>query len=303
MIDAIILGSGAGGGFPQWNSAMPACRDAFTGRLPTRSQASIAVSADGLNWFILNASPDLRQQIIATPALHPREAPRSTPIQGVILTCGEIDAVVGLLTLRERQRFSLHAARPTLDRLAENPIFGALDPELVPRSILLPDEPVTLDLTSGKPSGLTLLPFVVPGKAPLYAEAQPSEAGETIGLAISDGTHTLLFIPGCADITPDIRARVARADAVFFDATLWRDDEMIRAGLGAKTGARMGHVSVSGESGVLECLSDHPDIAVLMHINNSNPILIPGTQERAAAEAAGWRVGEDGQHYRLGDRA
>ncbi|AQS88036.1 pyrroloquinoline quinone biosynthesis protein PqqB [Neoasaia chiangmaiensis NBRC 101099] len=303
MIDAIILGSGAGGGFPQWNSAATGCRAAFTGDAPARTQTSLAVSADGRNWFVLNAAPDLRAQIIATPALHPRTAPRSTPIQGVLLTNGEIDAITGLLTLRERQALSLYATATTHAQLEANPIFGALDPALVPRKRLLPGQSLNLPNTDGTPSGLTVSPFDVPGKAPLYAENQPSQPGETIGLEITDGTHRLVFIPGCAHITPDVKNRVRHADIVFFDATLWQDDEMIRAGLSPKTGARMGHVSISGPGGVLAELPDAPAQRVLIHINNSNPILLPQTPERAIVEAAGWQVGQDGQRFTLGDAA
>lgn len=300
MIDALILGAGAGGGFPQWNSAQPGCRAAFAGDVPSRSQTSLAVSADGVHWFVLNAAPDLRAQIIANPALHPTTAPRSTPIQGVLLTSGEIDAVVGLLTLRERQPFGLYATATTRAQLDANPMFGALDPTIVPRRALVPGEAVALPLTDGTPSGLTVTPFDVPGKAPLYVEHLPSQPGETIGLEITDGTTHLLFIPGCADITPEIQERVKKADAVFFDATLWQDDEMIRAGLSPKTGLRMGHVSVSGPGGVLERLADAPAERILIHINNSNPILLPGTPERAAVEKAGWQIGEDGQRITLG---
>ncbi|GAJ30175.1 pyrroloquinoline quinone biosynthesis protein PqqB [Acidomonas methanolica] len=300
MIEAIILGSGAGGGFPQWNSAAPGCKAAFSGAVAARTQTSLAVSGDGAHWFLLNAAPDLRAQIIATPALHPREAPRSTPIQGVLLTSGEIDAVVGLLTMRERQPFALYATDATLAQLDANPIFGALDPAIVPRRALTPGERIDLPLTTGAPSGLSATPFDVPGKAPLYVEHLPSRPGETIGLDITDGHSHLLFIPGCADITPDIRERVRKADAVFFDSTLWRDDEMIRAGLSPKTGLRMGHVSVSGPGSVLETLTEAPELRVLVHINNSNPILLPDTPERREVEKAGWLIGEDGQRFTLG---
>lgn len=301
MIDVIVLGAAAGGGFPQWNSAAPGCVAARTRQgAKARTQASLAVSADGKRWFILNASPDLRQQIIDTPALHHQGSLRGTPIQGVVLTCGEIDAITGLLTLREREPFTLMGSDSTLQQLADNPIFGALDPEIVPRVPLILDEATSLMNKDGIPSGLLLTAFAVPGKAPLYAEAAGSRPDETLGLSITDGCKTLLFIPGCAQITPDIVERVAAADLVFFDGTLWRDDEMIRAGLSPKSGQRMGHVSVNDAGGPVECFTTcEKPRKVLIHINNSNPILFEDSPERKDVERAGWTVAEDGMTFRL----
>ncbi|WP_029603991.1 pyrroloquinoline quinone biosynthesis protein PqqB [Kozakia baliensis] len=302
MLDVIVLGSAAGGGFPQWNSNAPGCRAAREGLIPARTQTSLAVSADGERWFVLNAAPDLRAQILATPALHARHGLRSTPIQGVVLTNGEIDAITGLLTLRERERFSLYATATTQAQLDANPIFEALNREIVPRRVLEPGQPIALPCTDGAFSGLTLTAFDVPGKAPLYAEHLPSQAGETIGLEISDGTHRMVFVPGCAHITPELKERIRNADLLFFEGTLWRDDEMIRANLSPKTGLRMGHVSLTGAGGILEELTETPARKVLIHINNSNPILLPDSPERAAVEQAGWQVGEDGLHIVLGEK-
>lgn len=236
MIDIIVLGAAAGGGFPQWNSNAPGCRRARAGdpaALP-RTQASIAISGDGKNWFVVNASPDLRTQINQTPALHPSEGLRSTPIAGVILTGGEVDTITGLLTLRERQPFTLLATPEVLSMLDANPIFEALNRAVVTREPMGLDQPLALKLTDGKPAGLTIVPFAVPGKVPLYAESGPDPAaicenGETIGLEISDGSHRVCFVPGCARMTDNLRVRLRGADAVFFDGTLWVDDEMVRA--------------------------------------------------------------------------
>lgn len=300
MLDIIVLGSGAGGGFPQWNSNAPACRAAREGRIPSRSQASLAVSADGRNWFVLNASPDLRAQILATPELHAQEAVRSTPIQGVILTNGEIDSITGLLTLREREAFTLYGTAATLAQLDANPIFEAINRAIVPRLTLEELTPVALPNKDGAPSGLTLTAFDVPGKAPLYAEHLPSQKGETIGLEISDGQHRMIFLPACADLTPAIRERIRQADALFMEGTLWRDDEMIRAGLSPKSGLRMGHISMSGPDGIIAQLHDAPEHRIFIHINNSNPVLLPDSPERHEAEDAGWTIGEDGQRLTLG---
>ncbi|RUT27607.1 pyrroloquinoline quinone biosynthesis protein PqqB [Asaia sp. W19] len=303
MLHIIVLGSGAGGGFPQWNSNAPACRAARAGEIPSRSQASLAVSADGRHWFVLNASPDLRAQILATPELQAQEGVRSTPIQGVVLTNGEIDSITGLLTLREREPFRLYGTPATLSQLDANPIFEAVNREIVPRLPLDGDVPIALPNKDGTPSGLTLTAFDVPGKAPLYAEHLPSQKGETIGLTLSDGRHSMVFLPACADLTPDIRARIRHADALFMEGTLWRDDEMIRAGLSPKTGLRMGHISMSGPDGIIAQLHDAPSHRIFIHINNSNPVLLPDSPERRMAEEAGWTIGEDGLHLTLGENS
>ncbi len=307
MIRAVILGAAAGGGFPQWNSNAAACRRARSGdpAAKPRLQASLAVSADGDHWFLLNATPDLGAQIQRAPFLHPRHGLRSTPIAGVILTDGNVDAIAGLLTLREREAFTIHATASVLGVLDENPVFEVLARDVVTREAVGLDVSHPLRLADGAPSGLALTLFAVPGKVPLYLE-RPGEAPaiiegeETVGAMISDGARRLFFIPGCARVTPALRARLDGADALFFDGTLWRDDEMIRAGIGAKTGLRMGHLSVGGEDGTLAAFRDCPiPQRILVHINNSNPILLADSPEHAAVLAAGWRVGEDGMEITL----
>ncbi len=310
-LHAIVLGAAAGGGFPQWNSAGPGCRRALAGdpAAPARSQASLAVSADGLRWALLNASPDLRQQIIATPALHPRPAPghiRHSPIAAVVLTGAEVDTIAGLLTLRERHPFALYGADRALAVLAANPIFTAANPTLVPRRTLPLAAPLALADAAGAPLGLTVEAFAVPGKVPLFLEdasgADPgrAEAGETIGLRVSAGGRALFFIPGCAAFPPELAARLEGADCVFFDGTLWQDDEMLRAGAGPKTGARMGHMSIDGPGGTIAAF-DGIGVRrrILIHINNTNPVLLADSPERAAAAAAGWEVAQDGMEVTL----
>ncbi|MDG6093518.1 pyrroloquinoline quinone biosynthesis protein PqqB [Acetobacter sp. AN02] len=307
MIDLIVLGAAAGGGFPQWNSGADACNRARAADplAPARTQASIAISGDGTHWFIVNASPDLRQQITQTPELHPKTGLRSTPIQGVILTGAEVDTITGLLTLRERQPFDILASRQVLDQLDANPIFEALNRSIVTRSEFRTTETIALRHTDGTPSGLQVTPFTVPGKVPLYAEAGENpgeilENGETVGLEIADGQHRVLYIPGCADMTPGLRTRLQNADLVLFDGTLWTDDEMIRAGTGVKTGRRMGHMSVSGPDGTISALRNlNITRMIFIHINNSNPLLLADSAERAEAAAAGWEVSYDGMRITL----
>jgi pyrroloquinoline quinone biosynthesis protein B len=305
---AAVLGAAAGGGFPQWNSRAPACQRARSvdPAARARTQASLAVRAgDGEHWFLLNASPDLRQQIEANPFLQPQYGLRSSPIAGVVLTSGDVDAIAGLLVLRERQPFTVYAAPRVLDVLDANPIFEVLARDVVVRQQVQPGVPVGLHLPDGTPSGLTVELFAVPGKVPLYLE-RPGETpgiaadGNTVGALVSDGTRRLFFIPGCAAMTPALAARLDGADAVLFDGTLWQDDEMIRAGTGTKTGHRMGHMSLTGADGTLAAF-DKLKVGrkVLIHINNSNPVLLDDSPESAAVRAAGWDIGHDGMRIEL----
>ncbi|WP_206244519.1 pyrroloquinoline quinone biosynthesis protein PqqB [Novosphingobium terrae] len=300
-MNIIVLGAAAGGGFPQWNSHGAGCRRARAGdpAALARTQASIAVSGDGEHWFVINASPDLRQQINATPALHPKQGLRHSPITGVVLTGGDVDVIAGLLTLRERQPFALHATARIHGVLDANPIFEVLARDVVTRLVQALEQAFALD------QHLIATLFAVPGKVPLYLEsgAEPPSIvvdDTTVGLEITAGGKRLLYIPGCAAMTPELKARIAGADLLFFDGTLWRDDEMVTAGLGPKTGRRMGHMSLSGPEGTMAALSDVPvGQKVTLHINNSNPVLLADSAERAKLEAAGWRVAEDGMEFTL----
>lgn len=307
-MQARVLGAAAGGGFPQWNSNAQGCRRARSGdpRALSGPQASLAVSADGDRWFLLNASPDLRQQIEASLCLHPRAGLRSSPIAGVVLTGGDVDAIAGLLTLRERQPFTVYATARIQDVLNANPIFEVLARDVVARQRVTAGTPVMLALPDGSPSGLSLELFPVPGKVPLYLEQSTAapppivESEDTVGAMVSDGERRLFFIPGCAGMTGPLAQRLQGADVVLFDGTLWTDDEMLRAGVGSKTGLRMGHMSVSGPNGTIASFQGI-DVRrkVLLHINNSNPILLDNSPERAAVEAAGWEVAYDGMEIRL----
>ena len=295
----IVLGSAAGGGFPQWNSACAVGRRAWQ-RDPAaswRTQCSVALSADGERWILLNASPDLRQQILATPALHPRASPRHSPIEAIVLTNGDVDHVAGLLTLRESQPLSLYATGAILEVLSANPIFDALNPAYVVRHRMVLEQAVHV-------AGLTVVPFAVPGKVALYLEpGEPvigAESEDTIGLEVRAGGESFYFVPGCARMTGALRERLDGARLVFFDGTLWTDDEMIRSGTGTKPGARMGHISVSGPDGSLAAFTDLTvGRKIYIHINNTNPILLDDSPERAAVTGAGWEVAHDGMEVSL----
>ena len=290
-----VLGSAAGGGFPQWNSNAEGCRRARAGdpAARPRTQASVALSVDGARWFLINASPDLREQIGRAAFLHPRSDLRSSPIAGVVLTGGDVDVIAGLLTLRERQPFTLYATALIHGVLDANPIFEVLARDVVRREVAALDAAVTLD------DGLTVELFAVPGKTPLYLEGADAPAIETsettVAAAIGDGATAVFYIPGCAAMTPALAERLTGADLVFFDGTLWRDDEMVVAGLGAKTGRRMGHMSLDGPEGTLAAFAPlGVKRKVLIHINNSNPVLLEDSPERAQVVARGWEVAYDG---------
>jgi pyrroloquinoline quinone biosynthesis protein B len=303
-LSAIILGSAAGGGFPQWNCGCEVCRLAWASdpRVKPRTQASIAVTAGAAtassapSFVLVNASPDLRQQILATPALQPRGL-RMSPIAAVVLTGGEVDQTAGLLTLRERGPFGLYGTQGTLATLAANSIFSVLAADVVPRHPIGAGTPFAL------PGGIEAELFLVPGKAPLYLEgdnpALEAETEANVGIELRASEARLVFIPGAAKLTSAIAARLRDADVVLFDGTLFADDEMIEARAGTKTGRRMGHMPVSGPDGTLAALAGLARRRILIHINNTNPILIDGSPQRLAVEAAGFEVAEDGMRIEL----
>ncbi len=309
MLRVVVLGAAAGGGVPQWNCGCPVCRAARSEHPELQStQASIAISADGEHWFLVNASPDLRQQLIATPQLHPRAGKlRHSPITGVILTNGEIDAVTGLLSMREGSPFTIYAHDNVLAILRDNSIFNVLNEKNVRRQPIELDRTFEPMLPDGAPSGIEILPFSAPGKSAWYLEgkAHPAGdrgAGDTLGLRIGDKAtgKYFYFLAACASMTDELKSRLAGAPLIFFDGTVWRDDELIVAGLGTKTGQGMGHIAMSGDGGAIEALSGlNIGRKVFLHINNSNPALLHDSAERQQAERAGWQIPTDGTEITL----
>ncbi|MEQ1669671.1 MAG: pyrroloquinoline quinone biosynthesis protein PqqB [Hyphomicrobium sp.] len=306
-----VLGSGAGGGFPQWNCTCHNCQSVRDGKpgFTARTQSSLAVSTDGASWALLNASPDLRQQIADAPALqaNPKYGLRNSPIKAVVMTNGDVDHMSGVINLREAQPFTIYATRRVLGIVKDNSIFRILAADTVRHEELTLGQPVALS-GAGAGLGLDVEAFDVPGKIALYLEdasAGPSlgtTTGDTIGLKVTERASgkTFFYIPGCATLDDALKARLKGASHVFFDGTLFDDDEMVRAGLMPKTGPRMGHISMSGPKG---SIAEFHDLGVkrkiYVHINNSNPVLDEASKQRRAVEAAGWDVGYDGMEVRL----
>jgi len=253
----------------------------------------LAVSSDGENWLLINASPDLRQQIVRTPDLHPKKSPRDTPIRVVLLTNGDVDHVAGLLSLREEQVLRVMATSAVLEALASNAVFDVLSPRAVTREAVRLDEPF-------RPlGGLAVTLFAVPGKVPLWLEGSEPTIGETtettVGVMIESNGRHLAYVPGCALVTESVRERVKGVDVLLFDGTVLFDDDMSRAGVGEKTGWRMGHVPMTGERGSIKALAEVPiGKRIFVHINNTNPVLIEGSPERRLVENAGWQIAYDG---------
>ena len=299
-MQVVILGSAAGGGVPQWNCRCSICSLAWQGdpRVKPRTQSSIAVSPDGERWLLVNASPDMRQQIQANRAMFPREGLRHSPIHAVLLTNGDVDHVAGLLTLREMQPFTLYATPGILGSVNDNRVFDVLSGEAVKR------RPIALDETFEPVPDLSVTLFSVPGKVPLWLEDANMEIGAetetTVGAMIEAGGKRLAYIPGCARVTDGLKRRIEGVDALLFDGTVLEDDDMIRAGVGTKTGWRMGHIQMNGETGSIASLADTTiGRRVFVHVNNTNPVLVEGSPERESVETRGWTVAHDGLELTL----
>ncbi|MCV3270726.1 pyrroloquinoline quinone biosynthesis protein PqqB [Roseobacter sinensis] len=292
----IVLGAGAGGGLPQWNCGCRNCKDARDGTIASMTQSSVAVSANGSDWAVLNASPDIRAQVQRVRQMHPG-ALRGTPIASVVLTNGDIDHIAGLLTLREKTPFTTYATASGLEILESNSVFNVLDAELVAR------HRIELEAPFEAAPGLRTTAFSVPGKVALFLEGDTlnlEEAGEqTVGLILETEAARAIYIPGCAKVPDWLLERLEGADLLLFDGTVWNNDDMQQTGTGEKTGARMGHLPLNGAEGSLKRLAGVEGRKVYIHINNTNPILQPESPERAEVEARGWEIAYDGMEIML----
>ncbi len=258
------------------------------------TQSSLAVSAEGRDWVVLNASPDLRAQFAVSPALAPVGL-RGTSVRAVILTNGDIDHIAGLLSLREGTAFEVIATPAVLSILHDNEVFRVLNSDLVTFREMALD-------TAFEVAGLRVTPFAVPGKIALFledGEPDTQAVGEqTVALRIEAGGRMMHYAPGCAALPPGLPERLTDADMLCFDGTVWADDDMIRSGTGPKTGARMGHMAMSGPEGSLARLAGGRARKVFIHLNNTNPVLRPGPEREAVLEA-GWGIAADGEEIVL----
>ena len=303
-----VLGSAAGGGFPQWNCACVNCggmREGLIAASP-RTEESIALSVDGEDWFLINASPKIHAQIESFSPLHPRRS-RSTPIQAIVLTNGDLDHCLGLLSLRENHRLVLYATDSvrrgftegnvlyrTLQRFAEQVTWRTLKLDV--------EEPVLHAV--GRPSGLTVTAVAVPGKPPIHLEGLVS-SGEpelNVGLRFRQSTDggVLAYFPAVGRITSSVLNALEGADCVLFDGTFWSSDELSAPGFLEKSAEDLAHWPVGGPEGSLSVLSKiDASRRVFIHINNTNPMLREDSHERKLVEAAGWEVAWDGMEIRL----
>ena len=303
IVHVLLLGSAAGGGFPQWNCWCPTCRAArdMPGRAHPRTQSSIAVSADGTHWFLCNASPDVREQLGRIP---PRPVPgtRHVPIDGIILTDAELDHTLGVALLREGRALHLYATGAVVDTLERDsrilPVTRAF--ASVDVTTLQLGEPAALVNRDGSPNGLRVEAFAVAGDPPRFASNQMD--GHTVGLVIVDAASgaRCAFVPGCGALDEALLDRLAQCDLVLLDGTFWSDDELIQLGIGDRGARAMGHLPISGDDGSLERYARLPvRHKVYTHINNTNPVLLADSAERRVVEAAGLAVGDDGDAWQL----
>ena len=300
-----IMGSAAGGGFPQWNCNCPNCHSLRGGSLngKKRTQTQVAISAGGQSWFLLNTSPDLRLQIEATPALHPRKPGRDSPIAGVVITSADIDQVAGLLSLRELQSFSVYSTASIRKILREdNSMLGMLN--------RIPNQVAWVDIRLNEPfllvqdKDLRSTAFSLGNRYPSYVKddrAAKLNANEALcGLMVEAGSKRLAYLPAVPAVSDTLLTQLESAAVLLFDGTFWSDDELIRVQGSGATAREMGHIPISGEEGSLRRLAGlkHPR-KIFLHVNNTNPILDESSPQYKQVREAGWEVAEDGWQLEL----
>lgn len=300
-----ILGSAAGGGFPQWNCACANCHAVrggqFNGKL--RLQTQVAVSGDGLSWFLLGASPDLRLQIESARELHPRAGTRSSPVSGVVLASADLDHVLGLLLLRELQPFQVWASASAIEILrAGNSMFAMLNrvDDQVRWNAIRAGEPFHLKSIAGQDAKISCRTFALSSCYPAYAvrhrAATPTNSEAILGLILtSPAGKTLGFFPQLPMLTPELKSLFATLDCLLLDGTFWSDDELIRLQGSGQRAHEMGHIPVGGEEGTLRQLDGlTKPRKMYIHINNTNPMLNEAGAEYRQVRDSGWELAEDG---------
>ncbi|PAZ12808.1 pyrroloquinoline quinone biosynthesis protein PqqB [Streptomyces sp. SA15] len=299
-----VLGSAAGGGFPQWNCACPPCRAVRDGSRPchARTQSSIAVSPDDRRWFLFNASPDIHVQFESFPALHPSsgtDSGRAVPLQAVVLTDAELDHTLGLLLLREAGGIELHATEPVHDTLYDGTsLLRTLDAYCpVKWQRVVPQADVPLG------NGLSYRAFDVPTtKRARFGTVEGKGQGRVVGYRLTDerSGRALVYLPGLQEFTDAVRDQLDDCACLLVDGTCWDDDELIRLGMASRTAREMGHLPIAGFGGSLEQLSPLPiERKFYTHINNTNPILLEDSAQRRTVERHGMEVAVDGLELRM----
>lgn len=302
-LHVIVLGSAAGGGFPQWNCGCDNCLRVRRGEpgFEARTQDSVAVSGDGENWFLLNASPDVLVQAQRTPELWPSGL-RDAPISGVVLTNGDLDHCLGLFLLRESQPLAVYATRRVEEGLRRNAALRTLERfegHSQWHQLALGRE-VELLLPSGQRSGVFVLPIAAKGKPPLHLMGlvEPHEEDNVL-LRIRAGERSLVYASAIADASPHVE-EFAACDALLLDGTFWSEEELPGLGLTLGVAKTMAHQPMSGEDGTLRALADvRGPRRVYTHVNNTNPVLNPASAELTTLEAQGWEVARDGLRFTL----
>jgi len=301
-----ILGSAAGGGFPQWNCTCPNCYAVRGGQFcgKARSQTQVAVRTDDGPWFLLGASPDLRSQIESSPDLQPLSETRSSPISGVVLASADLDHTLGLLLLRELQPFKVWAAESVIQILrGENSMFRMLNrvADQVRWTTIRAGVRFTLKSLVGNDSGIGCMPIAVSSCYPAYANREPQSDEAVVGLILTAPSGSKVgFFPQLALLTPEVKSVFAKLDCLLLDGTFWSDDELIRLQGSGQRAREMGHIPVGGEDGTLQQLAElSTPRKMYIHINNTNPMLNEAGAEYRAVRDAGWELAEDGCHFKL----
>ncbi|MBV9689550.1 MAG: pyrroloquinoline quinone biosynthesis protein PqqB [Ktedonobacteraceae bacterium] len=302
-----VLGSAAGGGFPQWNCNCPNCRAVRDGSLPCspRTQSSIAVSADYRHWFLFNASPDIRSQINAAPPLCPEGGVRHTPIQGIVLSDAEMDHTLGLLSLRETRSQHIYATGWVHHALTHlNPLLRTLSTycsvEWCPMRLHVPTALRNMD---GEDSGLLCQAFTTLSSKVVAYAAEPTVHPESVvGYRITDKrtSRTLVYMPAVQELNESVLGQLDDCTCLLIDGTCWSDDELASLGIAQKTARSMGHLPIGGKDGSLEQLVVLPiERIIYIHINNTNPILIENSLQRHAVEERSLAVAFDGMELEI----
>lgn len=303
-----VLGSSAGGGFPQWNCGCENCRGVREGTIQAlpRTQESVCITADDQDWFLIQASPEIRQQIESFPSLHPSHL-RHSPIQAIVLTNGDLDHCLGLLSLRESYPLVVYATERVQQGFIENnSLYRTLQrfPNQITWRRLSLGHEIPLLRGNGKPSGLTIEAVTVPGQRPLHLRTTQlsDDPEDNVGLKICETStgRTLLYLSSVKKISPEVYECLCSADCIFFDGTFWSENELLAVDSKGKKAQEMAHMPIGEKEGSLSLLAKiHIPRRIFIHVNNTNPILREDSLERQLVQDAGWQVAYDGLEFEL----